>query len=163
MLSITTSSWVSSNEITVGLLEVLVLAAVDTDCVDLWDPPIGVLVISLDFGRDGPETFPCCCSRGLEFCLLELFGDLPYGENLASILCFSLLSFTNHFFSASPIMNTSIYLLTSLSVCKFTMSKWTGNLHWENTMDVFTMIQGFFTVWIKSTIFRKYELWKSIC
>lgn len=149
MLSITTSSGVSSNEITVGLPEVLVLAAVDTDDVDLWDPPMGVLVISLDFGREGPEKFPCCCSLGLEFCLLELFGDLPYGENLASILCFSLLSFTNHFFSASPIINTSIYLLTPLSVLTL------GKYHWGFN---FTMIAVFIMVWIKSTIFRKTEL-----
>lgn len=101
MLSITTSSGVSSNVITVGLLEVLVLAAVDTGGVDLWDPPMGVLVICPDFGREGLENLPCRCS---------LFGDLPYGENLASILCFSLLSFTNHFFSASPIMKTSIHI-----------------------------------------------------
>lgn len=110
MLSITTSPGVSSNVITVGLLEVLVLAAVDTGGVDLWDPPMGVLVICPDFGREGLENLPCRCSLGLEFCLLELFGDLPYGENLASILCFSLLSFTNHFFSASPIMKTSIHI-----------------------------------------------------
>lgn len=144
MLSITTSSEVSSNEITVGLLEVHVLVLAG---VDLWDPPIGVLVISLDFGRDGPETFPCCCSRGLEFCLLELFGDLPYGENLASILCFSLLSFTNHFFSASPIMNTSIHLLTPLSVCKFTLSIWTGNVHWK-------IIPWGFSLWLRGFFLR---------
>lgn len=59
MLSITTSSGVSSNEITLGLLEVLVLAAVDTDGVDLWDPPMGILVIGPDFGREGLENLPC--------------------------------------------------------------------------------------------------------
>lgn len=59
MLLITTSSEVSSNEITVGLLDVLVLAAVDTDGVDLWDPPRGVIVICPDFGREGLENLPC--------------------------------------------------------------------------------------------------------
>ena len=90
----------SSNEITAGLV------AVDTadDDTDLKLLPEFLSNCSVPFTEGVEKFMPLFFScAGPKFCFLTLLGDLPYGENRASIFCFSLLSFNNHFFSTSPI------------------------------------------------------------